>query len=112
MDPGGSRDPGALAEWVRGEASRCMYCGLCEPSCPTLPLGPHRGYGPRGRVYLALAAVEEGRLTVEGLASIYSCLLCAACTLACPAGVDVPGVVRAVRSLARTGLAAPGRADA
>jgi glycolate oxidase iron-sulfur subunit len=49
-------------------------------------------------------ALEEGSLTKEALSSIYSCILCAACTRGCPAGIDIPSVVRAARFLARTGF--------
>ena len=80
------------------EASKCSYCGFCEQSCPTLPLGPHRGYGPRGRVYLALLFRKKVLTeTREFRKSVFTCLLCAACTLNCPAGIDVPNLVRLVR---------------
>ncbi|MET1127863.1 MAG: (Fe-S)-binding protein [Thermoproteota archaeon] len=101
MDEGG---PKALAEWLRAETSKCAYCGFCEPLCPTLSFGPHRGYGPRGRVNVVRYALEEGLLTKEALSSLYSCILCAACVKGCPAGIDIPGVVRAARSLAHTGF--------
>jgi Fe-S oxidoreductase len=86
-------------DWAAREASKCMYCGFCEAACPTLHHGPHRGYGPRGRVTIARIALETRRLGGEGLASIYTCLLCAACVQRCPAGIDIPRLVRAVRAL-------------
>ena len=92
-----------LRRFIIGEASKCLFCGFCEPVCPTLSHGPHRGYGPRGRVRLASMLVEGGRLSGEPLGavieSIYSCLLCGSCNLACPAGVDIVSVVRASRAL-------------
>ncbi|MCE4611779.1 MAG: (Fe-S)-binding protein [Desulfurococcales archaeon] len=75
-----------------------MYCGFCEPVCPTLPLGRHRGYGPRGRVNLARMVALDGP-TDGDYESLYTCLLCAACHTACPARIDIVGVVRAARSL-------------
>ena len=86
-------------ETILREASRCMYCGFCEAACPTLPLGPHRGWGPRGRVNLALRLAMDGAASREVEESLYSCLLCAACHDKCPARIDIVGVVRAARAL-------------
>ncbi|MFN4046242.1 MAG: 4Fe-4S dicluster domain-containing protein [Acidilobaceae archaeon] len=81
------------------EAEKCVYCGFCEPLCPTLYPGGHRGYGPRGRVNIALNVLRNGKPAGEALKSMYSCLLCGACSLVCPAKIDVVGVVRAFRAL-------------
>ncbi len=82
------------------EAQRCLYCGFCEPSCPTLRHGPHRGYGPRGRVTL-IRLLLEGRLEATGelAASLYTCLLCRRCEQSCPSGIRVASLVRGARSL-------------
>ena len=89
-----------LARLIEEEASRCLYCGFCEALCPTRPLGLHRGYGPRGRVNIALmiARGEVGfsQATVE---SLYTCLLCGACELKCPAKIRIVDVIRAGRAL-------------
>ncbi|MCE4600383.1 MAG: (Fe-S)-binding protein [Desulfurococcales archaeon] len=96
------RDP---REYILAEAGKCMFCGFCEALCPTLPLGPHRGYGPRGRVNLALAIARgEAGYTGEAINSLYTCLLCEACHLKCPASLDIVGVVRAARALYSRGL--------
>ncbi|MDM7275426.1 MAG: (Fe-S)-binding protein [Thermoprotei archaeon] len=89
----------SLRVWVESEAGRCVYCGFCEPVCPTLYPGGHRGYGPRGRVNIALNLVEGGKPTEEVLKSIYSCLLCGACNLVCPAKIDIVSVIRVFRAL-------------
>ncbi|MFP3228461.1 MAG: (Fe-S)-binding protein [Caldisphaera sp.] len=83
---------------VLDEVNRCMYCGFCESVCPTINLGPHRGYGPRGRVNLIKEVLENNIITGELLSSIYSCLLCDACYLICPAKIDIGRAVREVRS--------------
>ncbi len=92
-----------MAAWGRSrlleEAGKCAYCGFCEAVCPTLPYGRHRGYGPRGRVLLTAHLARGGKASPEVLSSIYTCLTCAACTLKCPAGIDIPALVRAARSL-------------
>lgn len=85
------------------EASKCLFCGFCEPVCPTLEHGIHRGYGPRGRVYIVLNMLAHSEATRETLAAIYSCLLCGSCVVKCPIGVDVPSIIRAARKLLGTG---------
>ena len=89
----------ALREWVEREAGRCIYCGFCEPVCPTRLFG-HRGYGPRGRVNLALMVARgEAGASGEVVESLYTCLLCRACHEKCPAKIDIAGVVRGARAL-------------
>jgi len=93
-------DRETLRAWVEREAGKCMYCGFCEAPCPTRPLGPHRGYGPRGRVLLALLVARgEAGASDHVVESLYTCLLCRACHERCPAGVDIAGVVRGARRL-------------
>ena len=87
------------------EAGRCAYCGFCEAACPTLRHGPHRGYGPRGRVEIARRLLEGlSKPTGEAVASLFTCLLCGACRVKCPLDVDVPLVVRGARSLYLAGV--------
>ncbi len=87
-------------EFVLEEASRCLYCGFCEALCPTRPLGPHRGFGPRGRVNIALAVARgEASFTPAVVESLYTCLLCGACELKCPARIRIVDIVRASRSI-------------
>jgi len=89
---------GGLEEYILEEATKCIYCGFCEPVCPTLP-GPHRGYGPRGRVNLAYMMLKDGMYSKNIEESIYTCLLCGACMEACPSRIDIVGVVRATRAI-------------
>ncbi|AMD30488.1 MAG: (Fe-S)-binding protein [Acidilobus sp.] len=89
-----------MAEELLREAQKCVYCGFCESVCPTMPFGPHRGYGPRGRVTV-LRELLEGtvKLSDEVISSFYSCLLCNACSTVCPARIRVGDLMRSARLL-------------
>ncbi len=95
------------ADSLAEEAGRCLYCGFCEAVCPTLRFGPHRGYGPRGRVYLASIMLEEKRAGGEALSSIFSCLTCGACTEKCPTRIRVADLVKGLRYLVNRGYIKP-----
>jgi len=85
------------------ETGKCLYCGFCEAVCPTLPFGLHRGYGPRGRVYLAKEIASTRKASGEALSSIFSCLTCGACTIKCPTRISVADIVKKIRSFALSG---------
>ncbi|BEP17665.1 (Fe-S)-binding protein [Pyrofollis japonicus] len=88
-------DPSAIIK----EAEKCMYCGFCEAVCPTQPHGDHRGYGPRGRVALAKLVLEGGiEETKNVLDSLFTCTLCGACVLKCPAAINIVEIIRYTRS--------------
>ncbi len=77
-------------ETYRSDLQRCVRCGSCKASCPTLIEDPLEGMGARGRITL-LRNLLEGRLNPSALLNerIFSCLLCGACSETCPLGVDV-----------------------
>ncbi|MEM1633012.1 MAG: (Fe-S)-binding protein [Sulfolobales archaeon] len=85
-------------EFIRREVSKCVFCGFCEFECPTIDINGLRGYGPRGRIRVSLLYLE-GIYSKATYEYIYTCLLCAACVPACPARIDIPGVVVAMRRL-------------
>ena len=92
------KDLEELLREIERVAGGCLLCGFCEPQCPTLPHGWHRGYGPRGRVLLALQLARTGRATGEMVKAFYTCLGCGACSLACPASIDAGVVSRLARA--------------
>ncbi len=80
------------------EYSKCVFCGFCENTCPTLHSTGERGYGPRGRVRV-VGLLLKGVVTPKTVEYLYTCLLCYACLKPCPAGVDIPKLVVAGRQL-------------
>jgi len=91
-------------ERIYRELAKCAYCGFCEYACPTIKYGDfRRQYGPRGRVNAILFAMRQGIITIESIHSIFTCLECGACTLHCPAKIDVAKAVRYFRALLISG---------
>lgn len=86
-------DPGLVDE-VRGagefNASACMNCGVCTAVCP---MGIEAL--PRRLFHEVLLGMRE-RLA-ERTETVYSCLLCKACEVNCPAGVHIAENVRTLR---------------
>ena len=92
----------SIRKKILGELLKCSYCGLCEWVCPTLQANDNnREYGPRGRVNIIIFTLREGMWEASILDSIYSCLLCRACTTQCPAGIDIAENVRLFRYYVR-----------
>ena len=81
------------------ESLHCIRCGLCLPACPGYRLSLNETDSPRARVAL-LRAMREGLLERPGentAAQFYRCLLCGACTFACPSGVTVDRILELTR---------------
>ncbi len=77
----------------------CVRCGQCLTACPTFVLTREEAEGPRGRIALA-RGLAEGTLTLSpDLAKHeWTCLVCDACTAACPAGVHMDPLQVALRA--------------
>lgn len=82
------------------EISRCSFCGFCEAACPTRFM-IKRNYTPRGRINTIIFALKNELTTIESVNGIFSCLECGACKPYCPAGIDIPRVIREFRHLVR-----------
>ena len=77
----------------------CIRCGLCLSVCPLYRLTLNESDSPRARVAL-LRAVREGLLEEPSdstAARFFNCLLCGACTFACPSGVTVDRILEMTR---------------
>jgi glycolate oxidase iron-sulfur subunit len=93
-------DPPDESKWAD-----CVHCGMCLESCPTYEQTGQEQHSPRGRVHL-IKSVAEGKLEVnEAFADpVFACLDCRACTTACPADVDVGGLIEEARGQIRQAM--------
>jgi heterodisulfide reductase subunit D len=66
------------------EVAKCNKCGFCLPSCPIYNVQKVESASPRGKNAITRAVIE-GRLawSPEIERSIFTCLGCGACTVAC-----------------------------
>ncbi|HEY1296282.1 MAG TPA: (Fe-S)-binding protein [Chloroflexota bacterium] len=69
---------------------RCIRCAACLTTCPTYVVTHKEEEGPRGRIAI-MRAIVEGQLDVtpDAVTHLDNCLLCEACTMVCPAGIEM-----------------------
>ena len=87
------------AETTEDEYLHCIRCGLCLSVCPHYRLTLNETDSPRARVAL-LRAMREDLIeepSDETAARFFRCLLCGACTFACPSGVTVDRILELTR---------------
>ncbi len=93
------RDLTDLRREILRDVLKCSYCAMCEWVCPTLDVGNgNRIYGPRGRINLIVSYFREGSENGVLKESIYTCLICMACTQQCPAGINIAEDIRKFRT--------------
>jgi len=84
------------------DAELCFSCRKCSSGCPVaddMELAPHQLVG------LAAAGLETEALRSSG---IWLCTSCQTCTTRCPNGVDVAGVIDALKQRAAASGVKPG----
>ena len=79
-------------------AYRCNKCGLCMATCPVSQELLAEKFTPRGKIQLA-RYYSQGELDLsDHYQDIYAkCLLCRACVVSCPSGVDLNKVFVGMR---------------
>ena len=85
-------DHGKFASWPHAQ-ERCVTCSLCSGSCPVAGVD---GFDPRKLVRLVAMGME--RAAVESRWP-WVCTMCGRCEAVCPSGIEIPDLVRKVRSL-------------
>jgi len=77
----------------------CVHCGICTATCPTYVLLGDERDGPRGRIVMMQAMLEDGGApSPETVLHVDRCLSCLGCRTACPSGVDYARLVDAARA--------------
>jgi iron-sulfur cluster protein len=83
-----ARDP------VFSQALRCVRCGACANVCPIYSLvgGHNYGHVYIGAIGLILTYFYHGRKNAQAI--VQNCLNCQACKSVCPAGIDLPHLIK------------------
>ena len=78
----------------QGDRKGCVKCGTCQTVCPVFSVRPDESSAARGKMALS-EAVDQGLLAESEIYRGYleKCLLCGACTTACPAHVPTADIV-------------------
>ncbi|MBZ4658733.1 MAG: protein of unknown function cysteine-rich region domain protein [Desulfacinum sp.] len=76
------------------QALRCVRCGACANVCPIYRLvgGHNYGHVYIGAIGLILTAFYHGVENARAL--VLNCLNCQACKAVCPAGIDLPHLIK------------------
>ena len=83
---------------IANEFDQCIKCGLCLATCPVGKALFLEKYTPRGKVQLAKRYAAGDLPISEQYRDIFAkCLLCGACTVTCPSGVDQKAVFLTMR---------------
>ena len=81
----------------------CFQCGTCTADCPIARFS--EVYHPRKLLRMTQLGMRE---RVLGSEALWLCAACFACVDHCPQGVDLAGVVRALRNMAvKEGIVPP-----
>jgi heterodisulfide reductase subunit D len=85
------------------EFDQCIKCGLCLATCPVCKELLLEKYSPRGKIQLA-RFYDQGVLPLsDHYRDIFGkCLLCGACSVTCPSGVDLNEVFVTLREAIAT----------
>ena len=79
-----------LARMGPFDADACMSCGVCTATCPlAIDVLPRRVLR-----YATLGLADQVKAAGD---TVFSCLLCRACEVSCPAGVHITEDIRLLR---------------
>ena len=84
---------------ISSEFDQCIKCGLCLANCPVNHELFLEKYTPRGKIQLARAYGRGEAAITNHYRDIFArCLLCGACSVTCPSGVDLTTVFTHMRN--------------
>lgn len=77
---------------------RCNHCGFCLAACPLFKATRRNALNARGKMILMQDVLEDRQeICSELIETLFQCTLCGGCAHQCPAGIDVPDILKAVR---------------
>ena len=83
---------------ISSEFDQCIKCGLCLATCPVNHELLLEKYTPRGKVQLARRYDRGDFALSDHYRDIFAkCMLCGACAVTCPSGVDLTKVFTHMR---------------
>jgi len=83
---------------IADEFDQCIKCGLCSATCPVGKELFLEKYTPRGKIQLAKRYAAGDLDISEHYRDIFAkCLLCGACSVTCPSGVELKEVLVGMR---------------
>lgn len=85
-----------------GNINDCITCGVCTSRCSWY--GGDGGPNPRRMVRLAQLGLDD---ILAQSHMLWDCMVCAHCTVECPAGIEMDKVVRKARSLPQAAAMVP-----
>jgi glycolate oxidase iron-sulfur subunit len=77
-------------EELKKQLEKCSYCGLCKHNCPVFAVLLNESFSPRGKSILMKKDMLDE--------IFYVCALCKACENSCPAGIELPELIRRART--------------
>lgn len=84
---------------VKEQLMKCVRCGKCRSVCPVFAEVGNETAAPRGHVFM-VQMLRDGKVKPEQ--AIYdklsACLMCEACSINCPSGIDIHELNAAARS--------------
>jgi heterodisulfide reductase subunit D len=83
---------------IAEEFEQCIKCGLCMATCPVCKELLLEKFTPRGKIQLARYYTKGELEPSDHAREIFAkCLLCGACSVTCPSGVDLQKVFTEMR---------------
>ncbi|HDZ24126.1 MAG TPA: (Fe-S)-binding protein [Desulfobacteraceae bacterium] len=83
----------------REQILQCSKCGFCQAVCPVYGATLRPALNARGKMLL-LKEVMDGKIDLndELIETLFQCTTCASCFVNCPSGVNVPDIIKQVRT--------------
>ena len=109
---GRARSVHSFGKAIDDEVLTCTQCGLCRKGCPAFRAKGMESYHAKGLMALAFKLYDGSIGLDRQLAERFGhCRSCRRCMELCPAGIDVPSVVKEIRRrLAGAGVTSGGKA--